>query len=420
MENQFNVDGQNIQQDIQSPVGQPDQTSEKPKVNYWIILAILLTVVLLGSLGWYILGTKQDKGQKNINSLPTQPPTSESTSPVTNTAVAFFKDGNIYASDYQGTIRAIFDVEQEELTQPNSLYIKFSPDKRFIAYLGTSGGLDSAIKVIDVNLKKKIFQDVYGSAYITDFAWSPDSKKIAVAVNLKNNEENFTAALYLVDPFNQVGGTYLFTGENIEITHVEWPTSKYIFYSRLSYAKETFGTAGIVSYDLETKSRKVKNLTSWATPSFWFVVSPLKDKVLFYTLPDFAPVPDAYSKMLALPSLEETTPEINFAGDVKGIDWFDNYLVGISMPFGSPDQSVVLYDLSNNQTQSLLDLGPSGTFHSVKLLKQNAKTILMVWSEFDEKHSISVYDLEQLTEMRKKAYVSEPLWRLVDSSSLGL
>lgn len=411
MENQVNVGGQNNQPPV----------VKKPKANLWMISTLILVFLFFGILSWYFLNTQQLRNQKNVNSLPTQTSTpTQQVNTQTNAMIALVKDGDIYVADNSGTTSKVFETKQEELAVPKSFYIKLSPDKKFLAYLGTSGGLDSAIKVIDINQKKKIFQDVYGSAYITDFAWSPDSKKIAVAVNLKNDEKDFTTSLYLIDLFNQLGGEPLFKAENIEITHVEWPTIKYVYYSRLSHAKETLGTIGIVSYDTETQNRKVKNLTSWTTPSFWFKTSPTKDKIFFYTFPDFAPQPDPYFKMLSLPSLEETAPEINFGGDVKSVDWFDNYLVGISMPYGSPDQSVVLYDLSNNQTQSLLDMGPSGTFHSVKLLKQDGKRILVVWSEFDGKHSVSAYDLEKLIETGKKAYISEPLWRLFDSSSLDL
>lgn len=100
------------------------------------------------------------------------------------------KEGSIFTIDFNGLSTRVFEIEKEELVLPKSLYIKLSPDQNYLAYLGISGGLDSAIKIVDIRQKKKISQDVYENASITDFAWSPDSKKIVVAVNLNDQEKN--------------------------------------------------------------------------------------------------------------------------------------------------------------------------------------------------------------------------------------
>lgn len=344
--------------------------------------------------------------------------------PIVN-KIAFVRDGDIYISDYNGkNITKIFETGQEELNlvQPEGLYMKLSPNGKYLAYLGSSGGLDSAIKVIDINQKKIIFRDVCGSAHISDFAWSPDSKKIVSAVNLKHDKNDFTTLLHLIDPFNE-SVTHLPNEEkNIEITQVEWPTPRYVYYSRLSYTEESFGMAGIVSVDTENGDQEVKNLVSWATPGFGFAISLRKDGLFFYAYPELSYKPDPYTETLLLPSLEKLSSKdkLNFMGGPIKVQWVDNYLVGIIWTYGSPDQSVVLYDLDNNQRQPLLDMGPSGSFHSINLLKQDGKTILVVWSTFDEKHSVSAYDLEKLLEARKKSYINEPLWKLTNAASPNL
>ncbi len=48
MENQVDVSNQNTQKVGQNPVNQPVQIPEKLKVNYWMILAIILLIVLIG------------------------------------------------------------------------------------------------------------------------------------------------------------------------------------------------------------------------------------------------------------------------------------------------------------------------------------------------------------------------------------
>jgi len=432
MENQINIGDQNFQQKGQNPINQSpvNPVPERQKFNYWMISTVVVSFMFFGIFGIYFFSTRQQSNQKITNQLPSQTPV-----PITqtiesiNTAIAFVKDGDIYVADYNGEASKIFEIKQEERAIPKSLYIKLSPDKNYLAYLGTSGGLDSAIKIVDIKQKKKISQDVYGSASITDFAWSPDSKKIVVAVNLNNNEKDFTTSLYLIDPFNQTGGSPLFKAENIEITQVDWPDEKNIYYSRVAYAPEQ--NMAIVRYNLENKSRNLKIIKSTnevykdiSSFTIKFLISTDKKDMLAYVSMKEEPMRSrgtSYDlQTLSLPILDTKPSLLNYVLP-KESRWYQNYIVGLEEPYGSPDSSVVLVSIpQEKQSLSLLDMGPSGSFHSVKLLEQNGKVILIVWSEFDGQQSISAYDLDKLIEMRKKAYTSEPLWKLSNSSSFDL
>ncbi len=432
MENQINIGDQNSQQKGQNPINQSpvNPVLERQKINYWMILTVVVSFIFLCIFGIYFFSTRQQSNQKNTNQLPSQipAPTTQTIESV-NTAIAFVKDGGIYIADYNGDASKIFEIKQEELAIPKSLYIKLSPDRNYLAYLGTSGGLDSAIKIVDIKQKKKISQDVYGSANITDFAWSPDSKKIVVAVNLKNNEKDFTTSLYLIDPFNQTGGNPLFKAENIEINRVDWVDQQNIYYSRVSYLPEQ--NTAIVRYSLDKKSRNLKIIKSMnevykdiSSFTIAYLLSTDKKDMLAYVSMKEEPMRSrgtSYDlQTLSLPSLETKPPLLNYVLP-KEAKWYKNYIVGIEETYGSPDSSVVLVSIpQEKQSLSLLDMGPSGSFHSVKLLEQNGKIILIVWSEFDGQQSISAYDLDKLIEMRKKAYMSEPLWKLSDSSSFDL
>ncbi|MBI4009435.1 hypothetical protein HY357_04320 [Candidatus Roizmanbacteria bacterium] len=73
MENQINVGDQNTQQIGQNPVNQPVQIKEKPKVNYWMVSMLILTVLLLGVLGWYIFSAAYQTNQTGSGKLPKQP-----------------------------------------------------------------------------------------------------------------------------------------------------------------------------------------------------------------------------------------------------------------------------------------------------------------------------------------------------------
>jgi len=395
-----------------------------------MISTAILILIFIVVLGFLFLSTRQTSKQNITSQLSTQNPTpTTQINMVDNLALAFVKDGSIYTTDYNGVSDKVFDINKEELALPKSVYIKLSPDKKYLAYLGISGGLDSAIKIVDIRQKTKISQEVYGSASITDFAWSPDSKKIVVAVNLKNKEKDFTTSLYLINPFNQTGGSFLFKAENIEITQVEWPDEQNIYYSRIAYAPEQ--NTAIVRYNFESKSRNLRIIKSTneaykdiSAFTIKFLVSSDKKDMLAYVAMKDEPMRSrgtSYDlQTLSLPLLEQKPALLNYVLP-KEAKWYNNYIVGIEEPYGSPDSSVVLVSIpQEKQSLSLLDMGPSGGFHSVKLLEQNGKVILVVWSEFDGQQSISAYDLDKLIEMRKKSYTSDPLWKLTDSSSFDL
>lgn len=76
MENQINIDDQNAQQIGQNPIGQPVQIPEKPKINYWIILAIVLLAMLtIATLAWFLAYKPKegDSSQKqNTTNTPNQ------------------------------------------------------------------------------------------------------------------------------------------------------------------------------------------------------------------------------------------------------------------------------------------------------------------------------------------------------------
>lgn len=82
MENQINSGDQNTQQIGQNPAIQPVQTSEKPKVNYWMILTLILAIALI-ILGIFTLSKRTNNKltngkleQKiNLSEAPTEAPT---------------------------------------------------------------------------------------------------------------------------------------------------------------------------------------------------------------------------------------------------------------------------------------------------------------------------------------------------------
>lgn len=68
MRNQINADDQNTHQTEQNPAVQPEQIPEKPKINYLVIAAVILTGFLIFSFGGYYFG-KQSSSWKTYTNI---------------------------------------------------------------------------------------------------------------------------------------------------------------------------------------------------------------------------------------------------------------------------------------------------------------------------------------------------------------
>lgn len=88
MGNQVNAGNQNIQQIGQNPVIQPVQIPEKPKINYLMVVGIILVCFVIFGIGGYYLGTKQlatKNSMPSTNITPSFSPTpSEGSNPTTD------------------------------------------------------------------------------------------------------------------------------------------------------------------------------------------------------------------------------------------------------------------------------------------------------------------------------------------------
>lgn len=320
--------------------------------------------------------------------------------------VAYLKDNWIYASELTGKDEIeILDLQKEELNKVDKLYMKVSPNGRYIAYSGTSGGVDTAIKVIDIYQKKKIFQEVYGSASIGDFDWSPNSKLIVLGINLKNNTQDFSSALYVADPFAEAPIlTPQFTAENIEITQVEWIDSQSIYYSRISYAPEQ--NIALVKFNPLDKTRTIKIIDGNTSEKINFAVANNNKKII-----------TTNAKAVSLPDLQELPRIANSIPNA--VQWQDPYIVGFATTEDSKEYAIQVINTKESTTTYVLNRNPKETIHELKLIKEKAIYMLIVWSEIDSVHNIKAYDLESCKTAQQGISTCKLLWSLANSYSLG-
>lgn len=70
MENQINTGDENSQQIGQNPVGQSVQIPEKPRISYWKISTLILSLLFFGILGLYLFSAYK-ANQLGLNITPT-------------------------------------------------------------------------------------------------------------------------------------------------------------------------------------------------------------------------------------------------------------------------------------------------------------------------------------------------------------
>lgn len=106
MENQINTSSQNTQQIEQNPVIQPpiNPVPTKPKINYWMITSILLTIVLVGLVIVYFVYLRTIPQLPNSNNNVESPLTNNSETPsLVATGTEQFKSNQIRLGGLQFT-----------------------------------------------------------------------------------------------------------------------------------------------------------------------------------------------------------------------------------------------------------------------------------------------------------------------------
>lgn len=197
MENQINIGDQNTQQIGQNPVNQPpiSPLPEKPKINYWMISTIILTVLFLGFVGWYFLNaSKQNKEMTGSNSTTTEltPTGTSSIQPTIQVQqgagkLAFrvtfqmkgtaLEGGDIWLSNSDGS-------DKQQLTNSGHIgwLYSWSPDNKFIL-ASTNEVSQNFTKtdyvIVDTQTGKETVIPVTRGASgdgISDFVWTRNSE----------------------------------------------------------------------------------------------------------------------------------------------------------------------------------------------------------------------------------------------------
>lgn len=190
MENQINVGDQNTQQIGQNPVNQPPATlvPEKPKINYWMITAVVLITVLVTGGVFYFLNTKKEITQYSIQKPPQfqptiSPPTKDTKISTKTNDFLYTQDNQLWLgkTDVNGTKPGV-----QKLTDQTTNYV-LSNSRTKVAYV-SSGYLK--VRTIPSNEEitlQKLIPDSYPQEIpepeyiraIGNIAWSIDDTKLA-------------------------------------------------------------------------------------------------------------------------------------------------------------------------------------------------------------------------------------------------
>ena len=280
MENQVNIGDQNTQQIEQNPVSQNIQIPEKPKVNYWMVATIILSISIVSFGSLYVVNNYRNQ-QKNIVTPPqtkenkTVSDATSTVKPVTNQSkFAFLRGGDIWVSDNN---------KQKKITDYKHNYsIVLSPDLSKIAYFSTPLDqvkfAESAVHVggygltrniwlinIDGNNPKKLTDN---PGYFSELKFSPNGKYLAY-INLPSNE------LLVIDL--NMGNPILQQSIDGLWTKYRWgPKSDRLIIAAQTKTNSPSDLVGINIFEIDLGSKNLSKMGSVAPfgNSLDFLVSP--------------------------------------------------------------------------------------------------------------------------------------------------
>jgi hypothetical protein len=346
----------------------------------------------------------------------------------TDAMLAYVKDLKIFVADYSGRSIPIFNLFQEDQVVLSRTNMKISPDWQYLAYINVKPDLSWTINVIDMQQGRKIFRDIFPHAALSDFAWSPDSKKIALAYAYQNGPDDYAGFISILDPFSGEGRKTLFEPENMIVTQMEWPTPTKILYSYFSFEKNAYHLASLASYNLTEKRLVKRNFTAMVHPAFWFAVSPEKDRVYFYSNPglDNANGP-AIRSILNIPSLQDAPcpPAVCQSTALTNVNWFERYMIGIPHTTAVPaDQDAVLYDFKSDQSYSLCLGRPASWSLILHVVNRNDRTIAIFWTSGlgRQPNSLWAWDIGEFLKINEgeewgatNPECPKPIWAISDA-----
>ena len=241
MENQINVGDQNTQQIGQNSVNQPSVTlvPEKPKINYWMIITVVLIMVLATGGVFYFLNTKKEITQSSTR----KPPQSQLTisPPMKDTKISIKTNDFLY-------------------TQDNQLWL---------GKTNVNGRKPIAQKLADQTANRVLSNSRTKVAYV--------SNGYLKVRTIFNNEE-ITLQKLIPDSYPQemLGPQYMRA-----IGSIAWSTND----AKLAFVGSNDSQADIYTIDIDGKN--LKRITNDKLNEFSLVWSPENKKIVFQTTEHF-------------------------------------------------------------------------------------------------------------------------------------
>lgn len=184
MENQIIAGNPNTQQVGQNPIGHPVGIPGKPKINYWMILAVLLLAILLMGGVWFILSSRQTTfTQKKIG--PPKPTDSKS---ILEGKIIYNKSGTAETTIVDFDRKQTFNTGIKAYFGDGSLSQMLSPDQSKILLPGEEV---NPFNLSPISLTKKFFVEEV-------FAFARDSQVHLYLVDLSNKHRQQVNGDFLV------------------------------------------------------------------------------------------------------------------------------------------------------------------------------------------------------------------------------
>ncbi len=303
--------------------------------------------------------------------------------------IAFLAGWYIYLADYQGGIVPILSIGEENPIRMDSLYLKFSPDKRYLALAGVNNEDRPVIYILDIPTRVVIHREIFSGAFISDFSWAPDSDRIVISLIEQPDEGGFIGRLLLMDPFQSKPGSLLNRQSGTAVVQLEWPQKDRVVFldyscteaQKFSFEEggvNTLGMSGVGMIQPVSGGQFSKNMElSLDDSMIHLVLSPDGQKILYVRSGGYLFYPSV--NMLLQTSTLDVLP-CHFCRSFWGAVWIGNFIIGDAPMLGLPDGNIYLVDTRSGESRLF---GEYGTHHPVwRALDPGEKTVLISYGDF--------------------------------------
>jgi hypothetical protein len=302
---------------------------------------------------------------------PTETPITRAFDPAADAFIALVRMGTLYAVNWSGEIMPLRDLWKDDPINADVLHVEISPDRKSLALSGVGADGRPALEVLSLETLEILDRQIFEGTRITDYAWSPDSRSIILAVLELRTRRDFNTSIYRLDISENPIRKMILETDSAAVSQIERPKQDQIAYL-------DFTCQGAVAVELNPGSPDIYGKTGiglFHPATHAFLHKVLAENVDF-GFPKIVLSPNGESLLFLSPIIMTGGPATNtllsskdlkllpcaFCHDYSDVVWSKDFLLAIFSMVGIPGGSVYIVNETDGSSRLLMSfesIGPN-------------------------------------------------------------